>query len=87
MNLRGGNDYPSLVRKTEPKPIRVYLLDGDNDLDNPFGHWPLANKMMASSLAYMDYDYKLDWTGCFHGSKGMSAYLPDALRWLWRDVR
>jgi len=87
VDLRGGHVYPYLIRKTEPKPIRVYLLDGENDLDNAFGNWPLANKMMASSLAHMGYDHRMDWTGCFHGSKGMSAHLPDALRWLWRDVR
>jgi enterochelin esterase family protein len=86
VDLRGGHVYPYLIRKTEPKPIRVYLLDGDNDLDNPFGNWPLANKLMASSLAYMKYDYRLDWNQCFHGSKGMAPSLPDALRWLWRDV-
>lgn len=87
VDLRGGHVYPYLIRKTEPKPIRVYLLDGDNDLDNPFGNWPLANKMMASSLALMKYDHRLDWNQCFHGSKGMAPSLPDAMRWLWRDVQ
>jgi enterochelin esterase family protein len=87
VDLRGGHVYPYLIRKTERKPIRVYLLDGDNDLDNPFGNWPLANKMMAASLAYMKYDYRLDWNQCFHGSKGMAPSLPAALRWLWRDVK
>ncbi|MCB1277663.1 alpha/beta hydrolase-fold protein [Prosthecobacter sp.] len=87
VDIRGGNNYPYLVRVTERKPIRVYFLDGENDLDNKFGNWPLANKMMAASLKYMNYDYRIDWTQCFHGSKGMSASLPEALRWLWRDVR
>lgn len=87
VDIRGGNAYPYLLRITEKKPIRVYLLDGTNDLDNQFGNWPLANKMMEASLQYMGYDYRMDWTECFHGSKGMAAYLPDALRWLWRDVR
>ena len=85
VDLRGGHVYPYLIRKTERKPIRVYLLDGDNDLDNPFGNWPLANKMMAASLKYMGYDYRFDFGHCFHGSEGISASLPDALRWLWRD--
>ncbi len=84
VNLRGGHVYPSLIRITERKPIRVYLLDGTNDLDNPFGNWPLANKQMDAALSYMGYDHTMVWTECFHGSKGMSAHLPDALRWLWR---
>lgn len=87
VDLKGGNAYPYLVRITERKPIRVYLLDGSNDLDNKFGNWPLANHMMEASLKYMGYDYRIDWTQCFHGSKGMAPSLPDALRWLWRDVR
>jgi enterochelin esterase-like enzyme len=87
VDLRGGHVYPHLIRKTERKPIRVYLLDGDNDLDNPFGNWPLANQLMASSLAFMKYDYRLDWNQCFHGSKGMAPSLPDALRWLWREEK
>lgn len=87
VDIRGGNAYPYLLRITERKPIRVYLLDGSNDLDNKFGNWPLANRMMEASLKYMNYDHRVDWTQCFHGSKGMAPALPDALRWLWRDVR
>src|SRR5205823_3577835 len=49
-NIRGGNAYPYLIRKTERKPLRVFLQIGANDLDNPFGNWPLANQMMAKSL-------------------------------------
>lgn len=85
VDLRGGNAYPYLIRITEKKPIRIYMLDGVNDLDNKFGNWPLANRMMAASLKYMGYDFRFDMGDCFHGSKGMSASLPEALRWLWRD--
>ncbi|HYF37114.1 MAG TPA: alpha/beta hydrolase-fold protein [Prosthecobacter sp.] len=87
VDIRGGNAYPYLLRITERKPIRVYLLDGTNDLDNQFGNWPIANRMMEASLKFMKYDYRMDWTQCFHGSKGMAPVLPDALRWLWRDVK
>lgn len=87
VDIRGGNVYPYLLRITEPKPIRVYLLDGVNDLDNKFGNWPLANRMMEASLKFMHYDYHMKWTECFHGSRGMAPELPEALRWLWRDVR
>ena len=87
VDLRGGHAYPSLIRTSEPKPLRVYLLAGENDLDNGFGHWPTASKLMSSALAYQGYDHHLEWTPCFHGSRGMAARLPDALRWLWRDWR
>lgn len=87
VDIRGGNTYPYLLRITERKPIRVYLLDGVNDLDNKFGNWPLANRMMEASLKFMNYDHRVDWTECFHGSRGMAPHLPAALDWLWRDVR
>ncbi|MBB5033654.1 alpha/beta hydrolase [Prosthecobacter vanneervenii] len=87
VDLKGGHAYPSMIRLAERKPLRIYLLDGENDLDNKFGNWPIANKQMAAALKYKDYDFRIDWTQCFHGSKGMAPMLPEALRWLWRDVK
>src|SRR6185436_7509685 len=46
-NIRGGDVYPGLIRKTERKPLRVFLQDGEGDLDNLHGNWPLANREMA----------------------------------------
>jgi len=86
--LRGGNAYPSLLRKTEPKPIRVYLADTSGDLDNPFGSWPLANRQMAAALEFMGYDVRFDWAeGYAHDAHHASRVFPDALEWLWRDDR
>lgn len=85
VNLRGGNVYPSWIRKTERKPLRIFLQDSSGDLDNPFGNWPLANKQMFAALSYMGYDVKLDWQEGFgHNSHRGGAIFPDALRWLWR---
>ncbi len=85
-NIRGGDVYPGLIRKTEPKPIRVFLQDGCNDLDNLHGNWPLANRQMAAALRYMGYDYKLVFGDGTHSGKHGGPILPDALRWLWRDT-
>ncbi|MGB0738429.1 MAG: alpha/beta hydrolase-fold protein [Planctomycetaceae bacterium] len=85
-NLRGGNVYPSLVRKTEPKPIRVYMADTSGDIDNPFGSWPLSNQLMASALKYMGYDLRFDWAeGYAHNADFGSSRFPDAMKWLWRE--
>ena len=84
VNLRGGNAYPSLIRKTEAKPIRVFLQDGENDLDNPFGNWPLANKQMHAALKYMKYDVRFELGDGQHNSKHGGAIFPDAVKWLWR---
>ena len=86
-NIRGGHAYPSLIRKTERKPIRVFLQDGANDLDNQFGNWPLANQMMAASLKYMHYDYRFELGDGQHSSKHGASIFPDAVKWLWRDYK
>ena len=84
VNLRGGNAYPPMIRKTEAKPIRVFLQDGENDLDNPFGNWPLANKQMNAALKYMKYDVRFELGDGQHNSKHGGAIFPDAVKWLWR---
>jgi enterochelin esterase-like enzyme len=84
-NIRGGHVYPSLIRKTERKPIRVFLQDGSNDLDNEFGNWPLANQQMAAALKFMDYDYKFVFGDGGHTGKHGGSIFPEALKWLWRD--
>ena len=82
----GGHNYEALVRKTIPrKPIRVFLQDGENDLDNANGNWPLANQTLAKSLSYAGYDYKFELGHGFHSNRHGRAILPDSLRWLWRD--
>ena len=84
-NLRGGNVYPALVRKTEPKPIRVYMADTSGDVDNQFGSWPWSNQRMASALKYMGYDTRFDWAeGYAHNADFGSSKFPDAMKWLWR---
>jgi enterochelin esterase family protein len=83
-NIRGGHNYPALIRKTERKPIRVFLQDGSNDLNNLHGDWPLANQAMASALRFMGYDHKFVLGDGSHNSRHGGAILPDALRWLWR---
>lgn len=88
VNLRGGNDYPALIRKTERKPIRVFLQDSTADNDNPFGHWPTANQLMHASLKYMGYDVRFDFVeGYGHNSNHGGTIFPDAMRWLWRNEK
>jgi enterochelin esterase-like enzyme len=83
----GGHNYEALVRKTPKKPIRVFLQDGENDLDNANGNWPLANQTLAKSLSYAKYDYRFELGHGFHSNRHGRAILPDTLRWLWRDYQ
>ena len=84
-NLRGGDVYANLVRKMEPKPLRVFLQDGSNDQNIYGGSWYLANQAMAKSLEYSGYEVKFEVGTEGHNSRHGAAILPDALRWLWHD--
>ncbi len=83
-NIRGGHVYPALIRQAARRPIRVFLQDGSNDLDNRFGNWPLANQEMAAALKFSGYDYRFEFGDGGHTHKHGGALLPEALRWLWR---
>lgn len=85
VGLRGGHEFPVMVRKMEPKPLRVFLQDGSNDLNIYPGSWWVANQDMLSSLTWAGYDVKHVWGEGGHSGKHGSAIMPDALRWLWRD--
>lgn len=84
-NIRGGDVYPGMIRKTEKKPIRIFLQDGSNDLDNLHGHWPLANRSMAAALKFAKYDFVYVEGDGGHNGKHGGVILPESLRWLWRE--
>ncbi|MEO6183879.1 MAG: alpha/beta hydrolase-fold protein [Verrucomicrobiota bacterium] len=84
-DIRGGYVYPFLIRKQTPKPIRVFLQDGSNDLDNLYGNWPLANQTMATALKFAKYDYQFVYGDGGHNSKHGGSIFPEAMKWLWRD--
>ncbi|MGC8668788.1 MAG: alpha/beta hydrolase-fold protein [Chthonomonadales bacterium] len=84
-NLRGGDVYPSLIRKSEVRPIRVFLQSGTHDMNTYAGSWYIQNQAMAAAFEYMGYDYKIALGTEGHNDIHGSSILPDALRWLWRD--
>jgi enterochelin esterase family protein len=82
-NIRGGYVYPALLRKTDKKPLKVFLEDGENDLDNQFGNWPLANQDMAAALKFAGYDYQFIMGKGTHNTKHAGSIFPETLRWVW----
>ena len=84
-NIRGGHAYEALIRKSSLRPMRIFLQDGSNDLDNAHGNWPLANQQMAAALRFRGYDYRFEFGDGAHTHKHGGALLPESLRWLWRD--
>ena len=85
VNLRGADRYPSLIRKYEPKPIRIFLQDGSNDLNIYAGDWWKANEMMARALTFAGYEVNYIWGEGGHNGQHGTAIFPQAMRWLWKD--
>jgi hypothetical protein len=80
-----GDVYPSLIRKTETKPLRVSLQSGKRDMNTYAGSWYLQNQAMATAFEYLGYGAKVVLGEEGHNDLQGSSILPDALRWLWRD--
>jgi enterochelin esterase family protein len=77
-------ERPDAFRKNPPKPIRVFLQAGANDLEVDWGNWALANLEMAAALQFAGYDYRLEYGDGGHDARHGGAILPESLLWLWR---
>jgi sugar lactone lactonase YvrE/predicted alpha/beta superfamily hydrolase len=84
VGLRGGDGYPTLIRKFEPKPIRVFLQDGSNDNNIYAGDWWMANQTMQRALEWAGYEVRHVWGEGRHSGRHGAMILPDAMRWLWK---
>jgi enterochelin esterase-like enzyme/sugar lactone lactonase YvrE len=84
VDMKGANTVPFLIRKTEPRPLRVFLQDGANDQNSGWGSWFQQNQAMDWALTLMNYDHSFIVGTDGHSTAQGGAILPDALRWLWR---
>jgi gluconolactonase len=84
-NFRGADRLPGLIRRTEPRPIRVFMQTGRQDLVNYAGSWYLENPRMAAALEFAGNDVKIELGEDGHSNRHGASVLPDTLRWLWRD--
>ncbi len=68
-NIRGGNKYPDIIRASEKKPLRVFLVDGRNDnralgADGKYDQdrdWFYQNVRMQRALTEKGYDVNYSW--------------------------
>jgi len=89
--MKGGDSFAALIRRSEAKPLRVFLQAGKNDhiaANQPqgtfyAGSWPINNRVMYEALQFAGYESKLELGDEAHNMKHGAAILPDALRWLW----
>jgi gluconolactonase len=89
VGMRGGDHYAVLVRKTEPKPIRIYMQDGSHDELTAFlgevGSWWMSNQTMERALKFAGYQVEHVWGEGSHNGNHATTVFPDAMRWLWKD--
>jgi gluconolactonase len=85
VGLRGAERYPTLIRKYEPKPIKIFLQDGSNDLNIYAGDWWMANQTMERALIFSGYSVQHVWGEGQHNGKMGNSVFPAATRWLWKD--
>ena len=82
--LRGAHEYPTLIHKTEAKPLRIFLQSGEQDIRTAFGDWWVANTAMARALEFAGYDFRhVSGTGGHSGAHA-THLAPDAMRYLWK---
>ena len=84
---KGGNLFPQMILESPKKNIRVFSQDGTHDLTNEFGVWPEANQKMADAWKAKGYDYKFIMGEGTHNGRHGAQLLPEAMTWLWRDIR
>lgn len=85
VGLRGADRYHTLVRKYEPKPLRVFLQDGTNDLNIYAGDWWMANQTMERALQFSGNEVAHVWGEGGHNGKHGTAIFADAMRYVWKD--
>lgn len=85
VGLRGADRFKELIRRYEPKPIRVFLQDGSNDLNIYAGDWWMTNQTMERALTFAGYEVNHTWGEGAHSGNQGTAIFPDAMRWLWKD--
>jgi gluconolactonase len=88
VGMRGGEQYYVLVRKTEPKPLRIFMQDGVHDEwpgGPEMGDWWMSNQTMNRALEFAGYDVRHVWGAGSHNGAQATLLFPEAMRWLWRD--
>lgn len=85
VDMLGAHSLPIWVRKTEPRPIRIFQQETTDDNDRLWGNWPQGNAQMAEALVFSHYDAQFVVGPGIHDFDHATETMPEALRWLWRD--
>jgi enterochelin esterase-like enzyme/sugar lactone lactonase YvrE len=92
VDMKGADHFAALIRKTETKPIRIFMQDGRADHIVPnqpwgtfyAGSWPINNQVMYEAFQFAGYDVHYELGDEGHNGKHGAAIMPEVIRWLWR---
>jgi enterochelin esterase-like enzyme len=83
--------HEHLIPENAPKPLRVWMEVGENDIGATataagFHNWVIANQRMVAVLKAKGYHYQFVYAkGAGHvDGKAVAQTLPEALLWLWK---
>jgi enterochelin esterase family protein len=76
----GGHNYPFMIRKMDKRPIRMFMQDGENDLDNEHGVWWLCNQQMVAALKWKGYEVVWNPGKGFHSTKHARRIFDQGLK-------
>ena len=82
VGMRGGDQYYVLVRKTEPKPLRIFMQDGVHDewSGGPeMGDWWMSNQTMSRALEFAGYDLRHLWGAGTHNGSQAASIFPEVM--------
>lgn len=80
-SIRGGHNYPYLIRTMARKSLRLSLTSGARDLDHPVGNWPRANREIAAALKFAGYDHRFEFGEGGHSLRHAGSLFATSLRW------
>ena len=88
VGMRGAERLYVQVRKTEPKPIRIFMQDGVYDQwpgGQQMGDWWMSNQTMERAFSFAGYEVNHEWGSGTHNNSHAESIFPAAMRWLWHD--
>jgi enterochelin esterase-like enzyme/sugar lactone lactonase YvrE len=81
--FRGGHEFPTMVRKFEAKPIRMFHTTATRDMENCAGDWFLLDQEMDKALTFCGYDHQFRVIDGRHVAGYMENY-REAMAYLWK---
>lgn len=92
---RGAWEYhANFIPNSKPKPLRIWMEVGDNDIrpkdeEWTLHNWPLANIRTAKALKAKGYHYQFVWASDAGHVDGrvVDETLPAALEYVWQDYK